>query len=241
MRWAFCVLLMDLLLKRKRKIMKNIINDLVSFYKNHKVKAIILGLVFILCLILSWKMALTILIIIYVYLLWKKNSKNKKDTKDTKGICPHCKEEINSEASICPHCHGKIYQWTIGRKILVGFIIIIAIVLVVSSSPDNKNTSSVSNSTTKTETPTEDRKIISIVFAKKTIEDILKSPSTAKFVDVQAYELSSEKDVWAVNGYVDSQNSYGAMIRNQWEVQLDYRDGKGGTIKSILFDGKKMQ
>jgi hypothetical protein len=30
------------------------------------------------------------------------------------------------------------------------------------------------------------------------------------------------------------------MIRSQWEVQLDYRDGKGGTVKSILFDGEKI-
>jgi len=86
-----------------------------------------------------------------------------------------------------------------------------------------------------------DRKTISIAFAEEIIKGILKAPSTAKFVDVEAYELSNEKDVWAVNGYVDSQNSFGAMMQSQWEVQLDYRDGKGGTVKSILFDGKKMQ
>ena len=88
---------------------------------------------------------------------------------------------------------------------------------------------------------TGDRKIISIVFAEKVIKDMLKSPSTAQFTDVAAYELSNKKDVWAVNGYVDSQNSYGAMLRNMWEVQLDYRDGSGGTVLSILFDGKKIQ
>ena len=87
---------------------------------------------------------------------------------------------------------------------------------------------------------TKDRKIMSIVFAEKVIKDMLKSPSTAQFSDVAAYELSNKKDVWAVNGYVDSQNSYGAMLRNQWEVQLDYRDGAGGTVLSILFDGKKV-
>jgi hypothetical protein len=142
--------------------MKNIINDLVSFYKKHKVKAIILGLVFLLCLILSWKMALVILIIIYVYYLWKNNPKNKKEVKDTKSICPHCKEEINSEATICQHCHGKIYKWTVGRKVLVGFIIVIAVVLVVSSSSDNKSTPSVSNNTP-------------VVTQPKTFEDRIKN------------------------------------------------------------------
>lgn len=91
------------------------------------------------------------------------------------------------------------------------------------------------------EQATSNRKLESIVFAESIIEKILKAPSTAKFVDVEAYELSNQKDVWAVNGYVDSQNSFGAMIRNQWEVQLDYRDGKGGAVISVLFDGKKIQ
>jgi hypothetical protein len=120
-------------------------------------------------------------------------------------------------------------------------LIIICFIIVVSSLGSNKEKATVSTTPdSETQTINSERKTISIVFAEKTIKDILKAPSTAKFVDVEAYELSNEKDVWAINGYVDSQNSYGAMIRNQWEVQLDYRDGKGGTVKSILFDGEKM-
>lgn len=86
-----------------------------------------------------------------------------------------------------------------------------------------------------------ERETDSIVFAESIIKKILKAPSTANFVDVRAFELLSEKDVWSVSGYVDSQNSFGAMIRSQWEVQLDWSDGKGGTVKSIFFDGKKIQ
>ncbi len=86
-----------------------------------------------------------------------------------------------------------------------------------------------------------DREIASIVFAKETIKTLLKAPSTAKFEDVKAYELLNQKDIWAVNGYVDSQNSFGAMIRSLWEVQLDYTDGKGGTVKGITFDGKEIK
>ena len=108
-----------------------------------------------------------------------------------------------------------------------------------SSGPSSSSTST-SVSTPSPEQARKDREIMSIVFAKDVIKKTLKAPSTAKFVDVQAYELSNLKDVWAVNGYVDSQNSFGAMIRSQWEVQLDYRDGKGGTVKSVLFDGEKI-
>lgn len=121
------------------------------------------------------------------------------------------------------------------------YIIVLVVVGVIWSIGSSFGGSSGNNPAPKTQTEiNNERKTISIVFAEQKIEDILKAPSTAKFVDVKAYELSNEKDVWAVNGSVDSQNSFGAMIRNIWEVQLDYRDGKGGTVKSIFFDGKKM-
>lgn len=127
------------------------------------------------------------------------------------------------------------------RKEKIATVIIVLILTGVISGFSGVEVGTSAPTTVPSEKPISDRKVISIVFAKNVIEKILKSPSTAKFVDVKAYELSNEKDVWAVNGYVDSQNSFGAMIRSQWEVQLDYRDGKGGTVKSILFDGKKMQ
>ena len=109
-----------------------------------------------------------------------------------------------------------------------------------SSSPSTSSSTDTPVSTPSPEQAKKDREIMSLVFAKDVIKKTLKSPSTAEFVDVKAYELSNLKDVWAVNGYVDSQNSFGAIIRSQWEVQLDYRDGKGGTVKSILFDGEKI-
>lgn len=128
--------------------------------------------------------------------------------------------------------------------------IIIALILIAIAgsfsgniSSNSLNTPVTDNSNTTTQTtqkPADDRKVISIVFAEDVIKKTLKAPSTAKFVDVKAYENSNIKDVWIINGYVDSQNSYGAMLRSIWEVQLDYRDGKGGTVKSIMFDGEKI-
>jgi len=56
----------------------------------------------------------------------------------------------------------------------------------------------------------------------------LKAPSTAKFQDVLDFGVAPKKDhngnaikdVWEVSGYVDAQNSFGAMIRTKWYVQL---------------------
>lgn len=124
------------------------------------------------------------------------------------------------------------------KKFVAGTFALIVLIAVISA-VSNSNTSTTTPATNSTPTQS-DRETTSIVFAEKVIKDTLKAPSTAKFVDVKAYELTNEKDVWAINGFVDSQNSFGAVIRSQWEVQLDYRDGKGGTVKSILFDGKTL-
>lgn len=54
----------------------------------------------------------------------------------------------------------------------------------------------------------------------------LKAPSTAKFPG--AYESnvgwqSAGADRWQVWGYVDSQNGFGAMIRNEWKAVVEKR------------------
>lgn len=176
------------------------------------------------------------------YSLVIKFPESNKEVGVTKSLCPHCRESVDSKATKCPHCQSKIHRKTSVTKIILVLFIFGIIGMLFSVGSDNKSNSS-NNNTAKVPTQEElnyKRKIESTVFAKNVIEKLLKSPSTAKFVDVKAYELSNLKDVWAVNGYVDSQNSYGAMLRSIWEVQLDYRDGKGGTVKSILFDGEKV-
>jgi hypothetical protein len=149
--------------------------------------------------------------------------------------CPHCFKEVDPKASRCPHCQGSIYQWTFTKKFIAGGIGLIILFMVIGSLSPSSPTPAT------TSTGIENREINSMGFAEYVIKDLLKSPSTAEFSKTKAYELSDQKDVWVVNGYVDSQNGFGAMIRSSWEVQLDYRDGKGGEIKSVILDGKKIQ
>lgn len=214
--------------------MKEHFKNLVSCFKNNKVKSILVLIVLFICFILSWESGLIILIILGGYYFYTKKKKVVTSTEEKKKICPHCKEEINKEASRCPHCHGKIYVWTTGRKIVLGLAILSIFLLIITGS-FNKTT------TPNQQSNQDQREIQSIVFAKEVIKDTLKAPATATFENVHAYELSNLKDVWAVNGYVDSENSYGAKLRNIWEVQLDYRDGKGGTVKSVMLDGKYLK
>lgn len=57
------------------------------------------------------------------------------------------------------------------------------------------------------------------VWTKVLIEERLKAPSTAKWqspADFIVEKAKAKKDTWVVYGYVDAQNSFGAMLRTQF-------------------------
>lgn len=58
--------------------------------------------------------------------------------------------------------------------------------------------------------------------AKEIIESVLKAPSTADFPSIFSddIKMARNKDIVAVQSYVDSQNSFGAMVRSEWTVQF---------------------
>lgn len=71
------------------------------------------------------------------------------------------------------------------------------------------------------------------ICAVKAVEDNLKSPSTAKFCSYS--EMTAENlggNQWRIEGYVDAQNSFGAMIRENWIVTLTLT-GEGFTDYSV--------
>lgn len=70
--------------------------------------------------------------------------------------------------------------------------------------------------------------------AENLMKDILKSPSTAKFANISEYKFGKEKGIITVQGYVDSQNSFGATVRGQFQVKFD-----GETATSLIFEDKE--
>ena len=59
---------------------------------------------------------------------------------------------------------------------------------------------------------------------KESVKNQLKSPSTAKFSDIDT--VSEGGDNYTVSGHVDSENSFGAMIRSSWTCTFDGSYGK---------------
>lgn len=64
------------------------------------------------------------------------------------------------------------------------------------------------------------------------IDSILKSPSTAKYAGITEWKFSKLEDTITTQGYVDSQNSFGATIRSQFQVKYT-----NGNVTSLIFDG----
>jgi len=102
----------------------------------------------------------------------------------------------------------------IGTVILVGFF--------------SGSSSSSGNSSTQTKSVYAPDEIDLHIQAQQFVLQALKSPSTAKFpplpydaVKINTPEGAENNDgVYRVRSYVDSQNSFGAMIRNDWTVEM---------------------
>ncbi len=69
------------------------------------------------------------------------------------------------------------------------------------------------------------------------VEEVLKSPSTAKFPNILEWGFKKEKNIVTVQGYVDSQNGFGAEIRSNFQFIIDTDTN---TIQSFIFDGQEL-
>jgi hypothetical protein len=147
--------------------------------------------------------------------------------------CPFCKEKVREDAMLCKHCKSELpplppkkwYQTWWGLLLVLFGLMIIANVFGLKTNP-------------KPETPPSPEELArkqyfsddidARVYAKIYVEKRLKSPSTAKFQNTADFAVAPAKDkkgkplkdVWEVSGYVDAQNSFGAMLRNQFYIKL---------------------
>ncbi len=70
---------------------------------------------------------------------------------------------------------------------------------------------------------------------QEVIKSVLKSPSTAKFPwSYDEYGIGKKDGSVIVQGYVDSQNGFGAMVRGTYQVTYT-----NNTVTSLIFDGEE--
>ena len=63
------------------------------------------------------------------------------------------------------------------------------------------------------------------LFAQAIELQLLKSPATAQFCSLEEMTVTSSGDVYIVSGYVDSQNSYGAVVRTPFKITVFKENG----------------
>lgn len=69
--------------------------------------------------------------------------------------------------------------------------------------------------------------------AQKRIKSLLKAPSTAKFPSINNWKFGKDNGIVIVQAYVDSENSYGAKLRNEFQIKYD----SNKNVVSLIIDG----
>lgn len=80
---------------------------------------------------------------------------------------------------------------------------------------------------------------MAFVMCQKPIKNLLRSPSSAEFPYLGSAGVSSTHlggGTYAVTGYVDSQNGFGAMLRSQWTCKI--KENADQTWSAIDFEVK---
>lgn len=153
--------------------------------------------------------------------------------------CPQCFAEVPAKAKKCSHCGSKLPQPTSMLvkvlAVLFGVGLFTSIFAGIASGPS-------SSAPSVPEQPTAYQlKLSAEVYSQTFIQRLLKAPSTAKFCRETVTELGDNR--FRVSSCVDSENSYGAMLRSNWETTLvylggDIDSGSNWKLEKVIFDGK---
>ncbi|NQT14221.1 MAG: DUF4339 domain-containing protein [Planctomycetes bacterium] len=158
--------------------------------------------------------------------------------------CPDCESLISQNALQCPRCgkpfdryrkpstdparheERKTSSCTMGCAIIAAlfFALIIGTCLFDGGNSRGRKSSGDNNT-----------KINAYFMAKQFVTDRLKSPASAEFPS-HPTSCVEATDGWHVKGYVDSQNSFGAMMRTQWTAVVRHKGGSNWQLVSLEMD-----
>jgi hypothetical protein len=76
------------------------------------------------------------------------------------------------------------------------------------------------------------QKSLARVLAEDAIREKLKAPATAKFSGTSDTRvIQFEPNRWMVNGHVDAQNVFGAQIRSNYSVTVEFEDERDDSYR----------
>lgn len=101
----------------------------------------------------------------------------------------------------------------------------------------SSNSSSSSSSSSSKKQNDDEIKASVYVLAENCVKNHLKAPSTAKFSEMWDCAFQKgEGNVYMMTGYVDSQNSYGAMLQEQWSIMAEVNGDKASLVMLTIGD-----
>lgn len=144
--------------------------------------------------------------------------------------CRECGKEISKKADACPHCGFKqkrtsLLTWIV--TIFVGVPVLISVIIAAGQS----------GATSGPKTPEQvaadldsQRATYARIIAERSISKQLKAPSTADFSGYAETQVGKLKNGgpndWIVIGFVDAQNGFGAKLRNEYQVKIEFEANK---------------
>jgi len=155
--------------------------------------------------------------------------------------CPECKREISDKAVSCPHCG---YQQQKTKKApekkksspngcLVAILIIIVFAVISQLMPDDNSEPEKSTKAIDNHSPG-----LAYITIEKLVKRDLKSPKTAEFPSYKE-KLKHTKyigsNTYKINSYVDSQNSFGALVRTKFSCEVVFTGGDNIRMKNLQF------
>ncbi len=145
--------------------------------------------------------------------------------------CQECLSDIPEKAKRCSKCGAKQKTPTNWKVVLLLIIFVPIFIGILGSSGGGTVTNQNSASGDK-----------AYIISQNFVELALKSPSTADFpLSANIQNLGNNK--YKINSYVDSENGFGAMIRTNWVVTLQYNGGEWSnpsnwTLQELIMDNK---
>ena len=101
---------------------------------------------------------------------------------------------------------------------------------------DPNKRSSTSSSLSKKDSASSSSKMDAWFSATNYVEQSLKAPRTAKFPRYnEEYVTYAGNDIFIISAYVDAQNSFGAMIRNNFRCEVERVNSTNWKLISLSF------
>ena len=156
--------------------------------------------------------------------------------------CKYCGRQVARNAKTCPQCGGsKPYPVSTKETMIeVGGLFVLFFTCCIwfpsGSTPNNQNNNP-NEPTNQNNNPNEPTKVDAWVMAQQFVEENLKAPGTAKWgwqIPDDVVTQTGPK-TFRVNAWVDSQNTFGAVIRTKFVCELEYRGNGSWRMTRLNF------